>query len=217
MLRGELRAMIRGELNDTGGTPLWGDALLNEWINEAIRGYARELPEEASITIVAVAGQESYALPARFLQVMRVEQPKTIVRRPGTPSRTLPGDAVDFQGRVGRTGVWAYRMFAGSLILDPAPIAIGADEDIRFEYLRAYAEPAADGDVLATPAMDDEVLIQLTCARALRWIGTDESKRARFERDRGASPMAQAEAYEQAALRLMATRQKRVRAGVLQA
>ena len=38
--RAELRTRIRTELNDAGGTPLWTDAALNQWIDEAIRDYA---------------------------------------------------------------------------------------------------------------------------------------------------------------------------------
>lgn len=213
--RAQLRGAVRNELNDTGGTPLWSDALLNEWTNQAIRAYSRELPEEASTTIAAVAGQTSYALPARFRQALRVEQPKDTLRVPSSPFR-VPRSGLSELGTRNSEQRWTYRTFAGSLILDPAPTAAGADHDIKLEYLRSYAEPAADADVLATPAEDDDVLVQLACADALRWIGTDESKRARFERQRGASPLAQAALYDRQARQAIATKRDRLRTRTLE-
>ena len=43
--RATLRTAVRAELNDGGTTQLWSDALLNEWLAEAIRDYGRRLPK----------------------------------------------------------------------------------------------------------------------------------------------------------------------------
>jgi hypothetical protein len=197
--RAQLRATIRTELNDSGGSPLWADALLNELIAQAIRRYGEQLPEEASTTIAVVADQAAYALPARFLRAIRVEQPED-TERVGDPRHP-----------------WSYRVFAGQLVLDPAPTQAGGDQDITLDYLRFYAEPAADGDVLATPSPDDDVLVALVCARALAYLAMDESKRQRFERQRGSDPREIAAAYEGRAGERMALRARLVRMGALTA
>ena len=196
--RAALRSLIRQELNDAGGTSLWTDSLLNEWIAEAIRLYGRALPKETTATITTVADQADYDLPADVDRVLRVELPE------GVPA------SLDLGSR-GSGG--SYRTFAGSLELTPAPSTNG--ETIRVDYLARYAEPAADGDTLATPSADDDVLLRLTVARALRWITLDEAKRQRFERQRGASAADAAALYEREAQSLIQRRKQRVRTGAL--
>jgi hypothetical protein len=195
--RASLRSLIRQELGDAGGTPLWSDALLNQWIGEAIRRYGRELPRELSTTMVVVAGQASYSLPADCDRVVRVEQPKGSQRSSGDRSQA------------------GYRTFAGQILLDPPPGATGSDQDLRLEYLGRYAEPAADADVIATPPGDDDLLMGLVCASALRWIDLDEAKRQRFERERGASAGETARWYRTRAEEAIALRKRRVRTSVL--
>jgi hypothetical protein len=191
--RSGLRQLIRDELNDNAATKLWSDGLLNDYINQAIRAYSRDLPEEAVTTIVVTAGQAAYTLPARFDRALRVEQPQDAIRV------------------LGERAAHAYRVFAGQIILDPEPAAAGADQDLQLEYLRAYAEPAVDGDTLATPAGDDDILVRLACALALRWVSTDESKRMRFERQRGISAGDMATAYDRDARSRIAAQRRGVR------
>ena len=47
--RATLRARVRDELNDNGSTKLWSDALLNEWIADAILPIERH-PEFVDLT-----------------------------------------------------------------------------------------------------------------------------------------------------------------------
>ncbi|MBI3462939.1 MAG: hypothetical protein HY000_07740, partial [Planctomycetes bacterium] len=89
-------------------------------------------------------------------------------------------------------------------------------QDIRLEYLRLYAEPAQDSDVLATPATDDEVLVHLVCASALQWVGSDEAKRLRYQDARGLSPAAQAEAYRRAGSEALRFRTARLQSRTLE-
>jgi hypothetical protein len=196
--RTQLRTTIRTELNDSGGTPLWSDSLLNELIAQAIRRYGEQLPEEASASITVVADQAAYALPARFLHAVRVEQPEETER---------VGD---------RRHPWSYRVFAGQLLLEPAPTQAGSDQDVTLEYLRFYAEPAADGDTLATPSYDDDMLVALVCARALAYLALDEGKRQHFVRQRGSDPQEVAATYERRATERLALRTRRVRASALE-
>jgi len=217
--RSGLRTTIRTELNDSGGTPVWSTALIDEWINQAIRQYSRELPEEVQATVVVVANQSDYTLPARWLRVTRVEQPEDILRMPISGSRTTGaalGDLVDFQDRVRGTVAHGYRIFGNELILDPAPTVIGAAEDVRLEYTRVYAQPTTDAEVLATPDQDDDVLIALVASMALRWVAMDEAKRVRYQETRGISPGSQAYAYQARAEAAIATRSSRVRTSTLE-
>src|SRR5436853_6244386 len=80
--RTTLRTTIRTELNDSGGTTLWSDAVLNEFINQAIRSYSRELPKQATATITVVAGTDAYSLPSDFVKAIRVTQPDDTIRVP---------------------------------------------------------------------------------------------------------------------------------------
>ncbi len=196
--RAALRALVRQQLNDAGGTALWTDSLLNEWIAQAIRAYGRALPKEATTTMTTVADQAAYALPADADRVLRVESPEGVPWSPDLGSRDSCG---------------SYRTFAGYLNLAPAPPTSG--ETICVDYLARFAEPAADNDTLATPAADDDVLIRLTVARALRWITLDEAKRQRFERQRGASAGDAAALYEREAEHLIQQRKQRIRTGTL--
>jgi hypothetical protein len=102
-------------------------------------------------------------------------------------------------------------VFAGSIVLDPVPSA----GTLQLDYLGRYTEPAADVDVLATPASDDDLLIDLTVARALEWIDLDEAKRMRFERQRGSSPRALSQAHRQRFRDAVEDRHRRVRARTL--
>src|SRR5690349_11462559 len=89
--RAELRARIRSELNDAGGTPLWSDAALNQWLDEAIREYGEQLPREVSLSLTSVGGQAEYALPSDTDRVLRVEHPGGLLR---VAARPAGGDVI---------------------------------------------------------------------------------------------------------------------------
>lgn len=198
--RAQLLSAIRVELNDSGGTALWTSALLNSYIVDAIREYSRQLPQEASTTIDTVADQAAYPLPARAINVSRVEEP-------------YASRAIRYRGE---RHLYSYRVYGGTIILEPAPPSSVA-ADLYIEYSRSYAEPSADSESLATPATSDDVLIWLVCARALDWIGTDESKRQRWEQSRGASAGGQSRAYRARAIAFFANELRVVRSSSLSA
>jgi hypothetical protein len=213
--RAQLRASIRAELNDSGGATLWSDALLNEFINQAIRTYSRELPKEITTALTVVANQAAYSLPSDFDRAIRVEQPDDTIRAYDPRERTLTDDlSMSESSGATRHGAWAYRIWANQIILDPTPTTAGGDQNITLDYLGRYAEPSVDGDTIATPASDDDILAALACADALRWISMDESKRVRFQQ-RGRlgapAPTSMAEAYERRANVIFAIRKRRIR------
>jgi hypothetical protein len=208
--RSQLRTSIRTELNDSG-TALWSDALLNEFINQAIRHYSRELPKQASTSITVVADTAAYNLPADFDRAIRVEQPDDTIRVFDPLERTVSDDFGSSEAS-GATaiGSYGYRVWASQIILTPTPTQAGSTQNITLDYLAVYAEPAADGDTIATPTRDDDILQALVCADAMRWIGADEAKRQRFQQARGASPGGAAQAYEQRAREAIANRKRRI-------
>jgi hypothetical protein len=210
----DLRARTRAELNDMGGTPLWSDALLNQWLDEAIREYGEHLPREASASLTSVAEQAEYALPSDVDRVLRVEHPEGVFR---VAARSAGGDVLAVEGiELSVPGtVGTFDAWAGQLVLQPAPDASG--EAIRVRYLATYATPTSDGDALTTPTRDDAVLTWSVCGRALRWIDTDESKRQRFERERGASAHQAANEYQREVRAALDRRARRVRSGRLAA
>lgn len=216
--RADMLALIRTELNDSGGTALWASALLNGYIVEAIREYARELPKEATTTLTTVVGTETVALPSDFVRMVRVEEPTGVLRWPLTTQRTYEAtvgslsELVDFESRVGESGKPGYRIWAGNLVLDPAP----STTSCPIEYLASYATPTADASVLTTPAYDDDVIMHLACAKALDWITTDESKRQRYERSRGVSAYDVARQYRGIVEAELARRRSFVRSTTLE-
>src|SRR4051812_27942812 len=191
--RSQWRTLVRAELGDTGGTPLWSDALLNEWLNEAIRDFARTVPRESSTTLNTVASQASYSLPSGLVEVLRVEHPTDVMR---TFAPLVGGDrrdsGVDQLDQL--ASAYTYDVFAGSLILDLAPTASG--DSILVRYTSQRAEPTVDTDPLPVEASDVELLLLYACGRAMVWISGQEAKRQAFERDRGATAAGQAAAYQ---------------------
>jgi hypothetical protein len=189
--RAALRTLIRAELNDSGGTALWSNGQLDQWLAEAIREYSLALPKEASEDLTAVADQADYSLAADCLAVRRVEHPEGFFRIADFLSG---GDLIDpfllAQGQPRAVAtqlgyeVWGP-LGSRTLTLRPAPSTSG--ETIAVHYYALWAEPSADGDEIALPNSEEHLLIWLVAASALRWIGTDESKRQRFERQRGVS------------------------------
>lgn len=210
--RAEVRGRARAELNDIGVATLWSNAQLDRWLAEAIRDYGRALPRQATATLVTVAGQAAYPLPADWDggPLLLVEHPAGRFRQEvATAGGDVAEEAALLEPIPPARQPYRYEVFAGQIWLRPAPAASG--ESVAVWYTATYPLPAADEEALATPAADDDLLVWFICGRALRWIGTDEAKRQRFERQRGASAQGMAREYEaeyQAALR---ARERRAR------
>jgi hypothetical protein len=211
--RAAWRALVRAELGDEAATKLWSDALLNAWLNEAIRDYGRAVPREATATLTTVASQTAYTLPSDLVQVVRVEHPTNTFR---VFARRVGGDWVDPTpdpsptGR-GESGRYGYDVWGGQLLLEPAPTASG--ESIGVRYVARRTEPTSDGDALPVEDGDVELLTLYVCGRALDWITSQEAKRQAFERDRGASASATAAGYAGRYAAELAARRRQGRPG----
>src|SRR4051812_2675890 len=183
--RAAWRTLARNELDDNGSTKLWSDGLLNEWLAEAIRDYARVFPLETTGTLTTVASQADYTLPTTLVELVRVEHPTNTFRvhqeRTGGDWRRSTAN-VPLEDRT--RGRYAYEIWGATLSLEPAPTASG--ETISLRYVARRTEPTGDSDALPVDDGDVELLTFYVCARALFWIGAQEAKRQAYERTRGA-------------------------------
>jgi hypothetical protein len=128
---------------------------------------------------------------------------------PGHSGELEPGSELQPAGSlISPPGGQWYEVWARELVLTPAPDVSG--ETIRVRYVGGYTEPSADGSVLDLATRDEDAIVAHVCAHAMEWIGADEAKRMRFERERGASPV---EARRQFEARYAAARARRL-AGV---
>lgn len=214
--RADIRTRIRTELNDTGGTPLWASANLDQWIVEGLRQMARDgLGIQKTQSITTVANQEGYNLASDVVAVSRVEYPSGYFRkRVAFAAGDVAPDA-DFLLGVDslKPGEYLYDVYADQVLLNPKPDV--SSETIKVRYRAAYSEPTVDGSVLDVATRDEDALVFAVCVRALAWIGMDESKRQRFERQRGASPLNVLRFYEQRYRDLVRQRLDRVASGRL--
>ena len=188
--RADIRTHTRDELNDNATVKLWSDALLNRWVGEALREWARVVPRDRTWQTTSTANDPTYVLPGDVLEVVRVEHPPGIFRTRGglhdgdvSPS----ADISDLGGWSGlRTARLTWEQWGGEIVLIPAPDASG--EAIEVRYKGAYTVPSDDVTALEVATDDAEALVLYVCARALQGIALDEAKRQRFEWRRGADP-----------------------------
>lgn len=208
--RATWRALVRAELGDENASAfLWSTALLNEWLAEAIRDYARTVPREETATLTTVASQAAYDLPLGLVEVVRVEHPANVFRvhqpRVGGDLVSGVGSSVSYPPTpISRPPT--YDVWRGQLVLEPAPTASG--ETLAVRYTTRRAEPSADTDPLPVEGGDEELLLLYVCGRAMQWISTQEGKRQAFERERGAAASALADTYEQRYRAAIAARQR---------
>ncbi|MCC7372179.1 MAG: hypothetical protein IT306_27440 [Chloroflexi bacterium] len=189
--RADIRTRVRDELNDTGATKLWSDGLLDRWIGEGIREWSRVAPRDRTWQTISAANDPTYLLPNDVLEIVRVEHPAGLFRARGG----LRDGDISPSADLGMLGGWTglkpaqltWEQWAGDLVLIPAPGATG--ETIEVRYKGAYTVPADDVSALDLLAEDEDALVSYVCARALGWVATDEAKRQRFERQRGADPV----------------------------
>jgi hypothetical protein len=208
--RSDIRGRIRDELNDNGSTKLWADALLNRWIGEATKEWSRVVPRDRTWQTTSTANTPSYALPSDVLEVVRVEHPPDVFRVHGGLHDGDVGPSADpgnWPG--GRPVEMSWEQWGSEVFLIPAPGSTG--EAIEVRYKGAYSVPSDDVTALDVESSDEEALVLYACERALQWLGLDEAKRQRFERDRGADPLASREAYERDFLALARRRRSGVR------
>jgi hypothetical protein len=177
-----LRAELRLRLEDGGSPPLWDDAALDEAIVEGMRGYGRRVPAEATTPVAASGGE--LALPAAT-----AIDPGRIARVIDPEGRATPPLAAGDDGDPGRPGQ-GWRWWDGTLML-ARPAAAGT---WRIEYRTARSLPTDDATALDIAPGDEELVLSLALAAALRRRATEDAKRGMASPANGLADTALADA-----------------------
>lgn len=172
--RGTIVTNARTELQET--TPgFWTNAELQNWADEAHADLVAATRQEASSTLTLVAQTESYALPADFYLVRRVElqsvagsatnwqelQPLGLnYRQPADPTNTLNLASVPY----------GYYIFGGKIYFVPVPDQAYSG---TLYYYKNATPFASDSDTPSYPEgvpafRFDRLLVLYICAMALR-------------------------------------------------
>lgn len=198
----ELRTAVRRRLEDTGVTPLWDDATLNDFSAEAVRRYGTRVPAERTLTVaVTGSGTSVPVTPAlQATQVIRVLDPE--------------GEAVPRQARSTADGFGApgqaWRWWGGTLRFAALPVS----GNWTVEYLDGRSLPADDVTAVEIVPGDEEIVVLFAAATALRRRAVEDGKRGL---SRGSDAVAvAAERMDAEAERRLAARLRRARGGYLE-
>lgn len=197
--RAELRNSLRHRLEDLTASPLWDDAALNDALAAAVRTYGVRFPREATAAVEVTAGVSRIAVSVEI-------DPATIARVIDSIGQTVPRLSPDTSPIHGHERQ-AWRWWNGALIL--ARAATGGTWQI--EYLAARAVPDDETTPVDLLPGDEEIVLALATAVALRRRQGEDAKRGL--RADGIAHLAVA--AESAATRLMAARRQRARGGWL--
>ena len=180
--RAELRTALRRRLEDAGGSPLWDDAILNDALAGAIGRYGGALPEGGGGDGERDGrGDERGGGDGRDRG--RADRPGAgrdrrdrgaDGRGGGTGAGTAPGAAGLEQ---------AWRWWNGELRLQRPAAATGT---WRIEYRGPRSAPADDVSAVDVTAGDEEIVLTLAAAIALRRRAVEDGKRGAY--GRGDSP-----------------------------
>src|SRR5436190_21730969 len=149
----DLRTSLRKRLEDTTGSPLWDDALLNDVLAEAVRSYGARFPAERSTSAIVVDGAQSIPIAASSGRVLRVFDPN------GCAVARLES----LHPESGRTEQ-AWREWNSALMLNRP--ALGGNWTL--ESLTGRELPGDDVTAVELIPGDDEIVILGACASVLR-------------------------------------------------
>jgi hypothetical protein len=191
-------------LEDTGGSPLWDDAALNDFLAEAMRRYSVRFPQELSTTANVTAGDTEVAVtPA--IEASRVMRVFDEAGRPVPRQQAIEPDAAALTGLA---TAQAWRWWGVTLVLARAA---GATGTWRIDYLGGRILPGDDVTAVDVVAGDEDVVVLLAAAIALRRRAVEDGKRGLT---RGAATVSvSAEVLQNEAERLIAARRRRARGG----
>lgn len=198
--RAELRTSVRRRLEDTGATPLWDDATLNDLIADAVRRYGRRRPAERSLTVAVADG-------ARTVSVTPFTPGSRVLRVLDADGEAVPREqALLCDGTPVAQG---WRWWNGQLLLTIP--ANGGNWQI--DLLDRRAVPADDVTALDIESGDEEILILLTVAAALRRRAVEDAKRGN---GRSATALLQAaDGFDKDAAACFSDGRRRIAAGWL--
>lgn len=202
----ELRTAVRRRLEDTGGSPLWDDAALNDFLAEAIRRYGTPFPKELSTTVNVTAGATS-AVVAPALAAGQV------VRVFDGDGQPVPRHQAIEPGAVALAGLstaQSWRWWGTSLVLAQAANATG---NWQIDYLGGRTLPGDDVTAVDVIAGDEDIVVLLAAATALRRRTIEDGKRGLGRNAANVAIASAADAFQNQAERLIQTRRRRARGG----
>jgi hypothetical protein len=202
----ELRTAVRRRLEDTGGSPLWDDAALNDFLAEAMRRYGARIPKELSTTVNVSAGAMSVLVTPALAasQVVRVFDGE---------GRLVPRQrAIESEGTAltGLVAAQAWRWWGSTLVL---ALTAGAAGTWQIDYLGERSLPGDDATAVDVVAGDEDIVVLLASATALRRRAIEDGKRGRGRGGATASIADSAEVFQNEAERLLLTHRRRARGG----
>ena len=193
--RADLRASLRVRLEDPTPAPLWIDAVLHDFLREALNRYSARFPREQTETVVAAGGELllPVAGPTRERDIVRVHLPDGTLLPPANSGDSAPG--------------WTF--WNGALVLNaPAPAGSWA-----IDYLALRVLPDDDLTPIELPAGDEEMVVLMAASGALLRRSVEVGKRGL---DTSSLALVRvAEAYERAADSLIRSRFRRAIGGNL--
>ena len=194
----ELRTDLRLRLEDTGVTPLWDDATLNESLAVAIRAYGVAVPRQVTTGVTVPAGATRVATGVTLDpdRIARVMDAAGIWVSPWPPWEDRPGQ---------RTPGQAWRWWGAELIL-AEPAASSAAGIWTVEHLAGRTPPATDSDAADLLPGDEEIVLAYAQAAALARRAVEDAKRGL-----GSDAAARAESAREHAERLLGRRGRRAK------
>jgi hypothetical protein len=200
----DLRTAMRQQLEDTSGTPLWDDATLNDFLDTAMRHYGVRFPREQTTTVAVTAGE----LRIPVTPEIEAEQVQRIFDADGVlVPRQQAFDPHDTPAVV--TGQ-AWRWWNSTLILNQPAAGAG---DWTIEHRAGRSLPDDDTTAADIIPGDEEIVVQLAIAAALRRRAIEDGKRG-FGRHDSTVTLAAEHATTRAG-QLIAARFRRARGGWL--
>lgn len=164
-------ADCRAALADAGQPPIFSDADLQVFLNEAIREYSQHLPRVAEAALTALAGVRRYALPGDALAVLDVAYPEGA--EPATYLTRLP-----HKGRAFAAAPAAYDFLPRHDLTSPPALLLsfdpGTGATLLVRYTRPHAAVATSNDYLTVPADHHHVLVQYVLFAAARRLQAAE-------------------------------------------
>lgn len=202
----ELRTALRRRLEDTGTSPLWDDATLNEFLAGPGHRYGAMFPRELVTTLAVEVGVTSGPVPEPAIEGARIvrvlDETGTVVPR----GRDDVEDGEPAAGVVTRGQAW--RWWDGTLLLQRPASRAGS---WRIEHLGGRPLPADDLTQVDVIPGDEGIVVALAAAAALRRRSVEEGKRG----GAGGTIAMAADTAEREADRLAANRRRRTRGGWL--
>jgi hypothetical protein len=165
----EFRTALRLRLEDTGPTPLWDDATLNESLAAAIRAYGVAVPRQVTTGVTVPAGATKVATGVTLDpdRIARVTDAAGIWVPPWPSWEDRPGQ---------RTPGQAWRWWSDELILAEPAGSSGAGL-WTVEHLIGRTPPATDGEALDILPGDEEIVLSYAQAAALARRAVEDAKR----------------------------------------